>query len=127
MESWGLADDYFHFPSSSSSFSYSSSTGGESCNNCSGSAAITATRNSIRLNYVPRPQRGFTVAVWFRFDDAEVREGKGGGGKGIHEGGGQKKGFSLFRFQSHHHSKKDTSVEAVLESWGEDSWQLVYR
>ncbi|GAB5037522.1 Hypothetical protein NocV09_08400150 [Nannochloropsis oceanica] len=127
MESWGLADDYFHFPSSSSSSSYSSSTGGESCNNCSGSAAIAATRNSIRLNYVPRPQRGFTVAVWFRFDDAEEREGKGGGGKGIHEGGGQKKGFSLFRFQSHHHSKKDTSVEAVLESWGEDSWQLVYR
>jgi len=60
--------------------------------------------------------------VWFSFD-AEERGGEGGRREGGKEGGG----FTLFRFQSHHYSKKDTSVEATLESWGEDSWQLVYR
>lgn len=121
MDTWGLADDYFHFPSSSSPSS--SSTGGPASSSSSSTAsASAATRNSIRLNYVPRPQRGFTVAVWFSFD-AEERGGEGERREGGKEGGG----FTLFRFQSHHHSKKDTSVEATLESWGEDSWQLVYR
>lgn len=126
LHAQGLADDYFYFPPSPTGQAGPGSDGigrgrggevGGGRVGGSSSGAQAALRNSIRLHRVPRPQRGFTVAIWLWLEG-----GREGGG--VEGGNGE---FTLFRFLSHHQSKRDTSVEASLMSWGEESWQLVYR